>query len=131
MVGEHDILPYVMSLAKFMNENGIPIKPFPTLNSFKSEANSKDVLGKTAWYSPDSKVVSVCTDGRHPKDCLRSIAHELVHHSQNLAGKMKEEDLNKLTDPKYAQKDDKMAKLEADAYLRGNLLFRKWEDQFK
>ena len=41
--------------------------------------NSKDVLGKTAHYDPQDKSVTVFITNRHPKDILRSLAHELVH----------------------------------------------------
>ena len=33
--------------------------------------------------------------------------------------------------PTYAQDDPHMRKMEMEAYLKGNLLFRDWEDWFK
>ena len=45
--------------------------------------NATDPLGKTAYYEPSKSVVTLYVDGRHPKDILRSLAHELVHHTQN------------------------------------------------
>lgn len=41
-----------------------------------------------ASYSPGDKVVSILTKNRHPMDVFRSIAHELVHHKQNLDGRL-------------------------------------------
>jgi len=41
-----------------------------------------------ASYSPSDKVVSILTKNRHPMDVFRSIAHELVHHKQNLDGRL-------------------------------------------
>ena len=31
----------------------------------------------------------------------------------------------------YAQNDDHLRKMEEDAYLRGNMTFRDWEDNYK
>jgi predicted RNA binding protein YcfA (HicA-like mRNA interferase family) len=41
-----------------------------------------------ASYSPGDKVVSILTKNRHPMDVFRSVAHELVHHKQNLDGRL-------------------------------------------
>ncbi len=35
-------------------------------------------------YSPDEKTIRLVTGGRHPVDVLRTLAHELTHHRQNL-----------------------------------------------
>ena len=90
--------------------------------------NAKNVLAKTAYYDPAKKAITVFYTGRHPKDVLRSIAHELVHHMQNLRG-----DFNQDLDlgPGYAQKNGHLRKMEAEAYLLGNMMFRDWEDGMK
>ena len=90
--------------------------------------NSTDVLGKTAYYDPSAFAVTVYVDGRHPKDILRSISHELVHHRQNCQGKM---DQPSTTEPGYAQNDPHLRSLEKEAYLVGNMCFRDWEDKYK
>ena len=92
------------------------------------EENSKNPLGMTAHYNPDSLEVTVYTTGRHPKDVLRSVAHELVHHRQNCQGKM---DNTGPTEPGYAQNDSHLRQLEEEAYLEGNMCFRDWEDTYK
>ena len=92
------------------------------------EENSKNPLGMTAHYNPDSMEVTVYTTGRHPKDVLRSVAHELVHHRQNCQGKMNN---NNPTVPGYAQQDSHLRGLEEEAYLEGNMCFRDWEDTYK
>ncbi len=89
--------------------------------------NSKNPLGKTAYYDPASSSISVYVDKRHPKDIMRSVAHELVHHHQNLRG-----DLNGANmEEGYAQNDDHLREMEREAYEKGNLLFRDWEDHKK
>ena len=100
----------------------------PSLHFQEDEENSKNPLGKTAHYSPDENKVVIYTTGRHIKDILRSMAHELVHHLQNTRGEFDQEHE---TGPGYAQKDGHMRNMEKEAYLLGNLLFRDWEDQKK
>lgn len=92
------------------------------------EENSKNPLGMTAHYNPDSMEVTVYTTNRHPKDVLRSVAHELVHHRQNCQGKMNNTGPTK---PGYAQDDSHLRQLEEEAYLEGNMCFRDWEDTYK
>ena len=90
--------------------------------------NSEIPLGKTAQYDPRTFTITVFITGRHIKDCLRSLAHELVHHMQCERG-----DLDNIgpTVPGYAQKDDHMREMEREAYEKGNLCFRDFEDQLK
>ena len=99
-----------------------------SINFVVDEENSKNPLGATAHYNPDSMEVTVYTSGRHPKDILRSVAHELVHHRQNCQGKMKD---TGPTTPGYAQSDSHLRQLEKEAYLEGNMCFRDWEDTYK
>lgn len=99
-----------------------------SINFVVDEENSKNPLGTTAHYNPDSMEVTVYTSGRHPKDILRSVAHELVHHRQNCQGKMND---TGPTTPGYAQNDSHLRQLEQEAYLEGNMCFRDWEDTYK
>ena len=91
----------------------------------QDEQNSLKPLGKTAHYDPAEQSITVYTTGRHMKDCLRSLAHELVHHLQNERG-----DLMGMgpTGPGYAQKDGHAREMEREAYEKGNMCFRDWED---
>lgn len=97
----------------------------PDLFFREDEENAKSTLGKTAYYDPANLQITVYTTGRHDKDILRSIAHELVHHIQNLRGDF---DNNDSTEPGYAQNDPHLRNMEKEAYLLGNILFRDWED---
>ena len=96
---------------------------------FKSDAdNAAQPLGKTAFYDPNNDSVTVYTDGRHLKDILRSLSHELVHHTQNCRG-----DLNQTSDlgEDYFQKDKYMQEMEREAYEKGNMTFRDWEEKHR
>ena len=104
------------------------ISTTPKLILKKDEENGSKTLGKTAYYDPNNSTVVLYTSGRHPKDILRSFAHELIHHVQNERGDLSMDNTN---DPKYAQNDDHLRNMEKEAYLEGNLLMRDFEDNFK
>ena len=88
-----------------------------------------DLFSPTANYNPQTRTIKIFVDHRHPKDILRSMAHELVHHSQCCQGAF---DGQVDTSPGYAQNDEHMRNLEKDAYFWGNgILFRDWEDNHK
>ncbi len=94
----------------------------------QDKENAKNNLGKTGYYDPTKMEVYAYITSRHPKDILRSISHELVHHYQNCSGKMKQ---NEETPEGYAQKDPHLRELEKEAYTLGNLIFRDFEDSIK
>jgi hypothetical protein len=100
----------------------------PEIRFENDEVNAQQPLGKTAYYDPSQSSVTVYVDGRHPKDIMRSISHELVHHTQNGRG-----EFDKVTTvgEGYAQSDDHLRNMEKEAYTEGNLCFRDWEDSIK
>jgi len=106
----------------------LSLETLPAIKFLSDPKNSQNPLGQTAHYEQGKNLVSVFTDGRHPKDILRSIAHEMIHFCQDLRG-----DLSKLgsTSPNYAQEDGHLRKMEEEAYLKGNMIFRDWEDDYK
>ena len=89
--------------------------------------NGKNVFGKTAFYDPQSMEITIYIDGRHPKDMLRSLSHELVHHTQNCRGEFAEDKMGE-TGLGYAQTNPHMRNMEAEAYLDGNMCFRDYGD---
>lgn len=95
------------------------------------EENAKNPLGKTAFYVPETMTVNVYVTNRHPKDVVRSTSHELVHHAQNCRGDLNQKNGEHQTDEGYAQKDPHLRKMELEAYEKGNIIFRDWEDQRK
>lgn len=128
VISDIDMKPYISEIIRFVEAKGINLKPYPKLVFSKSDEYANNVFGKTAYYEPGNKIV-LYTEKRHPKDILRSFTHELIHHAQFVDGKLKLE--NGSNDPNYAQNDKFLRKLEADAYLRGNMLFRDWTDNYK
>ena len=104
------------------------IQNTPKLVLKQDEENAKGIFGKTAYYKPSDQSIVLYITNRHPKDICRSFAHELVHHHQNERGDL---DMGDASSPTYAQDDKHMRKMEMEAYLKGNLLFRDWEDKVK
>ena len=101
----------------------------PATIRFESDQDNAGVmLGKTAYYDPGTMEVVLYTDGRHPKDVMRSLSHELVHHAQNCRGDFTAQDN---TGAGYAQADPHLRKMEREAYTKGNLIFRDFEDLIK
>lgn len=94
----------------------------------KDVKNSENPLGNTAYYDPAKYKICLYTSGRHIKDIMRSLAHELVHHKQNCRG-----DFNNgtATVQGYAQEDGHLREMEREAYETGNMIFRDWEDGLK
>jgi len=114
------------SLTKYFEDNK-EVTPLPkvTIND-TDEDNSKLLLGRTAYYNPNNKEITLFVLGRHPKDILRSFAHEMIHHIQNLRG-----DLKDAPNTTNTNEDDYLNKLEQEAYTDGNMAFRNWEDSLK
>ena len=103
-------------------------KPDVKIVILSDSLNSENPLGKTAYYDPANHKVGLYTQGRHIKDIMRSLSHELVHHAQNCRGDF---DSGIATVEGYAQEDGHLREMEREAYETGNLLFRDWEDNYK
>ena len=101
----------------------------PTINFESDDINAKNALGKTGFYDPSNMSITVFVDNRHPKDVMRSLSHELVHHGQNCRGDF--QGASGLGEQGYAQKDSHLREIEREAYEVGNLCFRDWEDNYK
>ena len=121
-----DSIDHYGDIMMFMNKNGLKLEPFPSLEFVDDdEDNAEDLFGKTAYYDPNLNHVVLYTYGRHPKDILRSFAHELVHVHQNHEGRL--DNINTTN----TNEDDHLEQIEREAYEKGNILFRKWSDQMK
>ena len=123
---EDNIQSYIDSLTDYMGSNGLTLKPHPSVEFIEDDKeNAVNIFGKTAYYMPSEMKIVLYTLGRHPKDILRSYAHELVHHHQNL---------NNTLEPFQTQntnEDGDLERIEREAYENGNILFRNWEDKLK
>jgi hypothetical protein len=77
---------------------------------------------KQRIMTENSQTIVLYTEGRHPKDIVRSYAHEMIHHIQNLEGR-----LGNITTTN-TQEDDYLNDIEAEANLKGTMTFRNWTD---
>ena len=114
-------LPYAKERMGFDDAPNIYLRTDPK--------NSDSIFGKTAHYDPDQRSIVLYIHNRHPKDVLRSLSHELVHHAQNCRGEFDNE--REHLEQGYAQKDPHLRKMEEEAYSVGNLVFRDFEDMMK
>ena len=117
----HKFVPYAQKFLKYKK---------PVQIEFISDSeNAKRLLGRTAFYDPEQFKIAVYTDGRHAKDILRSLSHELVHHAQNCRGEF---DKPHTTGEGYIKKDPHMQNMEGEAYLLGNgFIIRFFEEYIK
>ena len=119
-----DFKPIIKSLTKSMEEDGLKLKPYPkVIFKHNEESNSEDFFGKTAYYDPSNNEVVLYTLGRHPKDIMRSYAHELIHVHQN------HEDRLEGIGTDNVNEDDYLEKIEREAYENGNIMFRSWTNK--
>jgi hypothetical protein len=109
-------------------ESKYGFKKPPTMVFDSDPGNQSKVLGKTAYYDPQSLEIHIFVDGRHPKDVLRSIAHELIHHRQNMEGRL---DADGYSGPGYYLENDELKEVEHEAMLEGNATMREYEDTVK
>ena len=122
-----DLKEALIEIYKKAKEN-YQFKNNPKLFLRQDKENASNLFGKTAYYNPADMSIVLYITNRHPKDICRSFSHELVHHNQKERGDL---DLGDASSPTYAQDDKHMRKMEMEAYLKGNMLFRDWEDWFK
>jgi hypothetical protein len=106
-----------------MLDKGMNIRPLPKVKFVDDDIeNAKNFFGKTAYYDPNNRVIVLYTMDRHPKDVMRSFAHEMVHHMQNCEnrlGNIQTQDTNE---------DGDLPEIEREAYEKGNMTFRNWTD---
>ena len=117
-----ELKDYILSLTEYMLGTGMKITPLPEVVLKKDQSNASNFFGRTAYYNPEEKKITLFTLNRHPKDIVRSYSHEMIHHKQNIEGR-----LGKITTTD-TNKDQNLQEIEKEAYLEGNITFRNWED---
>ena len=121
-----DVLEKMAELTNYMREKGYNVDPVPSITLIDNDVdNAEKFLGKTAYYDPINKSITLYTYGRHPKDIVRSYAHEMIHHIQNLENR-----LGDITTTN-TQEDDHLNDIEAEANLKGTMTFRNWTDSLQ
>lgn len=92
---------------------------------FDEQAEQNPLKQHTGLFNPDNNSIVIFCHGRHPKDILRSFAHELVHYSQNVKGAISPEVKQRLL--QGADIDDPVIQsIEGPAYRNGSFMLRKF-----
>ena len=118
-----DVDDKIAQLTNHMIDMGMNIEPLPSMEFVDGDSeNAKDFFGKTAYYDPNRQHIVIYTEGRHPKDIVRSYAHEMIHHIQYLEDRLGDVSGTNTTE------DDHLDKIEQEANLRGTMTFRNWTD---
>ena len=116
----------IAELTQHMIRKGMNVTPLPKVSYVHGDdENAKDFFGKTAYYDPNAMEIVLYTEGRHPKDIVRSFSHEMIHHIQNLEGRLGNVITTNTTE------DEHLNNLEAEANLKGTMTFRNWTDSAK
>ena len=129
-IQSQDICKLASDLIDFMgDEFGIKFEKdvFPTIEFTRAKQKSLPIFKQTGNYTPLINHITIYVDGRSIKDCMRSLAHELIHVDQKINKGM---DIEKASEGIY-KKSKNAERIESDAYERGNLVFRKWEESLK
>lgn len=118
-------VPYIAGILEHMIKKGMTVLPLPEIKTREDEENAANVFGRTAYYDPTKKEVVLYVTGRHPKDVLRSFCHEMIHHMQNLEGRL----------PAFTttntQEDSTLNDIEKEAHFLGSMTLREYEDSIK
>lgn len=116
------LLKYLIkSLLQYYIKNKYNILPLPKIILNFHNYNKNPIFTPTGEYNKNSCTIKLYCFGRHIKDILRSLSHELIHHQQNINKKL---DFIISTDD--IKEDDKLLEIEKDAFLNGNIIFRNW-----
>ena len=102
----------------------------PKLFLRQDDENAANPLGKTGFYDPQAESITIYVSGRHPKDILRSLSHELMHHTQKCNGDFDNVESQGMGEQGYAQNNTHMRTMEIQAY-QASIVFRDWEDSLK
>jgi hypothetical protein len=118
-----DLIQQLAEFTEYLLKEGHNIEPLPNIEFEEGNVdNASDFFGMTAFYDPDSQTIVLFTEGRHPKDIVRSYSHEMVHHTQQLEGRLGGIKTTNTTE------DSNLGDIEEEAYLKGNISFRNYTD---
>ena len=117
-------------MIEYMTNNGLKCESLPKVKMSNQLHEGPACLHPTGHYEPVNQTITLYTNGRHEKDILKTLAHEMVHHEQNLRGDLDEENMQWAGEG-YAQTNEYLREIEREAYERSAMLFRDWTDNKK
>jgi len=120
---------YINEVTKYFTKvKRIKLKPYPKV--VLTHTDEYHPIEKTGKYNHKKNVIILYNvEERGLVDILRTYAHELIHRSQHLTGHIVHH--KKPDDPKYAEHDKHMRKMERQAYERGSIYLRDFLDHIR
>jgi len=121
-----DFLPVAMEVLELDN---LPKMKFVSILQ-------QDIQPSFGEYDPDNNSLTIALVNRHPNDILRTVAHELVHHKQNVTGQLKP-DSGRTGSPEENQAHVlagiimRFFNKKYPQYLRSSPLTEKWTTKYK
>lgn len=117
---------YAADIIEFFEQNGMDFKgTVPKIILDDSKNSRFDVFAKTGKYNWSNDTITLVIENRHAKDIMRTLCHELIHAWQFRSNPQ----LFKMLDKSGNLKDNKqLLKYEAEAYEKGNILFRMYTE---
>jgi hypothetical protein len=106
--------PYAKETLGYENSPEIELRDDPD----NAEKMHKALTGQ---YDPNTSTVIIYTTDRHPKDILRSLCHELVHHHQHETGEL--DDVSDIPAEDFRE-NPKLKELEDKAYSLGGCILK-------
>lgn len=83
---DNDKIKILLDFVKFA-ANELGLKTLPRLKITSTPIKNKESTSFAA-YQQNGRVILLYTKNRHIMDILRSLAHELVHHRQDMNGEL-------------------------------------------
>lgn len=120
---------YIKAVTEYFSDvKRIKLKPYPKV--VLAHSDEYHPIEKTGKYNDKKNVIYLYNvEERGLVDILRTYAHELIHRSQHLTGHIVHHKEPK--DPKYAEHDKHMRKMERQAYERGSIYLRDFLDHIR
>ena len=119
---------YLKPLFEFIRDKFNVDVEYPKVVLHTKKQDCEPILVKTGYFDPNTNKIHLFLrdDGgnRCAKDLYRSFAHELIHFFQQAKGDI---DKSGYTGDKITE-DEKLIRLEAEAYLKGNMYFRQFTE---
>ena len=103
------------------------LDPLPEVVFDETENDPSNLLIRTGHYDYTKNQIVLNVSNRHMKDILRTYCHELVHHHQNLDNR---DYFKRVWKGGDLVDNPALEELESEAFLQGNLNFRKFTEWF-
>lgn len=127
--GMKTFMEYAEDVIGFFREKGIDFGEKVPSVSFDGEKVSRfDVFAPTGHYDWTQDEIVLRIDGRHAKDVMRTLCHELIHAWQFRRDPEGYTGFDKTGD---LEENPALAEYEREAYELGNMYFRMWTEKAK